>query len=395
MTYPILVVLSSIVITAYLLERVCKRFNIPTVLMLIGMGFFIKQGADLFGIQLPNLGLFLEIFGVIGLIFIVLEGAMELEISSDKKWLIFKAFLMAFLVMGLSALGFMGVFAYSFKISFYTALINAIPFSVVSSAIVIPSVAHLQKDLKEFLTYESAFSDIVGIIAFNALLKNNVLNFASLMGITWDIVAVILLSILVCVGLVYLMNRLEGHSRFLFVMAILVLFYSVGKLWHLSTLVLVLFFGLVMANVSGIEKGLKRLGIPLSLKAVKRSYWMFHGLVAEGTFLVKTLFFVLFGFLLSVGGLFHPVALLLGVCVAAFVFMVRLGFVKVLQIDKIVGWVGPRGLISVILFLQIPEAYRVGSLLESVLVFCVLSSSVVMAFALKGAQKHIPSPENA
>src|SRR5690606_41153731 len=42
----------------------------------------------------------------------------------------------------------------------HDCLLNAIPFSVISSAIAIPSVASLTAAKKEFIVYESSFSEI-------------------------------------------------------------------------------------------------------------------------------------------------------------------------------------------------------------------------------------------
>jgi NAD(P)-dependent dehydrogenase (short-subunit alcohol dehydrogenase family) len=49
-------------------------------------------------------------------------------------------------------------------------------------------------------------------------------------------------------GLYALINRVEGHVRFLPLLAGLVLLYSVGKASHLSPLVLVLVCGLLLNN---------------------------------------------------------------------------------------------------------------------------------------------------
>ena len=52
------------------------------------------------------------------------------------------------------------------------SLVYAVPLSIVSSAIVIPSVGSLMPEKKEFMIYEGTFSDILGIMFFYFLVEN-------------------------------------------------------------------------------------------------------------------------------------------------------------------------------------------------------------------------------
>jgi Kef-type K+ transport system membrane component KefB len=46
-------------------------------------------------------------------------------------------------------------------------IVYAVPLSIMSSSIVIPSLHPLTRAKKEFLIYEASFSDILGIMIFN------------------------------------------------------------------------------------------------------------------------------------------------------------------------------------------------------------------------------------
>jgi len=48
---------------------------------------------------------------------------------------------------------------------------SAIPLAIISSAVAIPSAAGLLKQDREFVVYESTFSDILGIMIFNYALR--------------------------------------------------------------------------------------------------------------------------------------------------------------------------------------------------------------------------------
>jgi hypothetical protein len=55
-------------------------------------------------------------------------------------------------------------FSYFLDISLLNGLLFSIPLSILSSAIILPSIEDLDEDKREFMIYESTFSDIVGII---------------------------------------------------------------------------------------------------------------------------------------------------------------------------------------------------------------------------------------
>ena len=73
-------------------------------------------------------------------------------------------------------------FLFLLESSLLNNLLYTIPMSILSSAIILPSIEDLDKDKKEFMIYESTFSDIWGIIGFYSVL--------SLLGSTENIVAV-------------------------------------------------------------------------------------------------------------------------------------------------------------------------------------------------------------
>ena len=50
------------------------------------------------------------------------------------------------------------------------ALLHTIPLSILSSAIILPSIDNLDEDRREFMIYESTFSDIIGIVGFYSVL---------------------------------------------------------------------------------------------------------------------------------------------------------------------------------------------------------------------------------
>ena len=56
------------------------------------------------------------------------------------------------------------------------------------------------------------------------------------------------------VGILFLINRVEGHVRFLPLLAGLTLLYAIGKELHLSPLVLILVCGLLLNNTQLLQR---------------------------------------------------------------------------------------------------------------------------------------------
>jgi Kef-type K+ transport system membrane component KefB len=131
----------SIVAHRYLFDLTAARTKIPSVILLLLLGWM--RDNLLFDINLPDLTATLPVLGTIGLILIVLEGSLELELNrsrTDKK-----SSIGAFLPLVILAFR---LHLFTIGYSFRDSLINAIPFCVISSAIAIPSVRNLSSNQK-------------------------------------------------------------------------------------------------------------------------------------------------------------------------------------------------------------------------------------------------------
>lgn len=80
---------------------------------------------------------------------------------------------------------------------------------ITSSAIVIPSVIHLENEKKEFLIYESTISDILGIMFFYLLVENVDSNNMTLIGINVlsNVIGTVLLSLVISYAMILFFKR--------------------------------------------------------------------------------------------------------------------------------------------------------------------------------------------
>ena len=101
--YWAIIGLSLIIILSYFFNIISKKTNIPSVLMLIALGILLKQGMQFMNITTDE-SLFdiLEVLGIVGLIMIVLEAALDLKLSKEKWPIIWKSFSVALFSLGLT-----------------------------------------------------------------------------------------------------------------------------------------------------------------------------------------------------------------------------------------------------------------------------------------------------
>ncbi len=321
MTNTAILAASALLLFAYLLDILGRRFRLPSVVLLIVTGLVARHVLDRMGFAFEGIDPIVPIVGTIGLILIVLEGALDLEVSADRARTIAKAGASAVIGVALCTLAFAALFHFALGYAPYLSVLAAIPFAVISSAVAIPSTAGLAVAPREFVIYESSLSDIVGVLVFFAALvsKGNPAAFALELfgGGALSIVVALAASL----GLYAIVNKADGHVRFLPMLAGLVCLYAIGKALYLSPLVFVLVAGLVIGNPHLLDRWprLKRLHSPDYDQTVRE----FKGVVAELTFATKSLFFLLLGYWTDVAALLEPRAWGIAAACVGFIFASR------------------------------------------------------------------------
>lgn len=366
---------------AYLFDITASRTRIPSVILLLATGWLARQGAEKFSVHLPDLSPILPVLGTIGLILIVLEGSLELELNRSKGPLIRKSFILALIPLLVLAFGLSYVLQYFGEDRFKDNLVNAIPLCVISSAIAIPTARSLVKTNREVVVYESSFSDILGVLFFNFIALNAVINIQTFGIFILQILLIVLISFVSTIGLSFLLNRIEHHIKFVPIVMLVILIYAISKIYHLPGLIFIMVFGLFLGNLDELKhvKWIARLR-PDELDA---QVHVFKDLIAEGTFLVRISFFILFGFLIDTQELLNPNTFLWSVGIVAAIHVVRAIQLLITGLPMMpLVFIAPRGLISILLFLSIAPENRVPLVNDSLLIQVVVMSALMMMLGM-------------
>lgn len=387
--YYLIIAASIVLMLSFFFGEVSKRTSIPSVLLLIILGIVINLGIENIIQPEKRFDYFpiLEILGIVGLIMIVLEAALELELKREKLVPIAKAFGIALVGLALSTWIAAEILQYFIQdMSTLQAWLYATPLSILSSAIIIPSVTELRPDKKEFHVYESTFSDILGIILFYFLTGQvhatdghggtGVLAYLGTIGLT------VVLSLIASYVIVLIFQNIKSHVKLFLLIAVLLLLYSVGKKMHLSSLIIILVFGLMIANMKLFFQGpLKNL---LDYEKAHHIYEGLHVITMETAFVVRTFFFVIFGVTIVLSSLASMKVAMISLFIIASIYLIRFIMLRLVIGKDILPqlYIAPRGLITVLLFYAIPKEATVAGFEPGILLFIIIGTSLIMTYAM-------------
>ena len=356
--------------------------------MLISLGIVIKLLMNMTSMRDKDLGIdsLLQILGNVGLVMIVLEAALDLKLERKKAGLLLQSFAVAAVSLVGSILGIAALFYYIFPgTDYYTACLYAVPLSIMSSAIIIPSVGGLQGAKREFMVYDSTFSDILGIMVFYFMLGEEGSEMGTTVGgILSNLGITIVMSILVAYGLVCIFQHLKMQVKLFLIIGVLMLMFAVGKYFHLSSLLTILAFGIVLNNTNIFFGG--RLKKYFDAESVKPILHDFHNLTLESAFLIRTFFFVLFGISITLTSLYDWRVAVNGFAIVGILYAIRFVVLRFVAKNHVFPelWIAPRGLITVLLFFVIlkDERLNIPGFDAGLLLYPIIITSIIMTIGL-------------
>ena len=366
---------------AYVFDLTSSKTKVPSVILLLLLGWTVKQLTDWFHIELPTFTNILPILGTVGLILIVLEGSLEIELDKSKFGLIKKSIFGAILPMIALSILLAFTFSYVGHFSIKDSFINAIPFCIISSAIAIPSVRNLSSYNKEFVIYESSLSDILGVLIFNFLALNETISAGSFGEFGLQLLIISVISFIATIGLSFLLSKIDHHIKFIPIILLVVLIYELSKIYHLPGLIFILIFGLSIGNLDKLKKykWIEKLKPDLLNKEVNK----FKELTTEGAFLVRALFFLLFGYLIETNEVVNLDTLPWAFGIVFFIFTFRFIQLKLSKLRLLpLLFVAPRGLITILLFLSIDPTHTISFVNNSLIIQVIILTALIMMIGL-------------
>jgi NhaP-type Na+/H+ or K+/H+ antiporter len=172
-----------------------------------------------------------------------------------------------------------------------------------------------------------------------------------------------------------------------FFISILILVFALGKILELSSLVLILAFGLFLQNHKHIFKG--PLGGMMSRMEFVKMQRDFHIITRETSFILRTFFFIVFGLTINLPSLVDLSVLLISLMSVILIILVRYLLIRLIARDfkEVILYVAPRGLITVLLYYSIPTENLLPAFEPGIILWVVLVSSLLMSYGLISAPK--------
>ena len=394
-----IIIFSSIIIISYFFNSYSKKTGVPSVLMLIVLGMIFG-----FYMEFQNrFSFILEVLGTVGLILIVLEGALGLKLLKSNVPIIFKSFAVSAVTLGGSS--YIGALLLNsfFQLDIGVSLLITVPLSILSSSILLPSIDSVEENKREFLIYESTFSDIIGIIFFYTVLgltmSKNVfvpdygLIISNFFGTT-------LFSVIISLLLIYVFQKLTGQAKLFLLISVLMILYAFAEMLNFSSLIIILMFGLILNNYKLFFKGIL-LRLIENEEKVESIIDDFKVVTLESAFVVRTFFFIIFGWSIKITDLFDLKSFVVGGTIVLIIFAVRmvtlLIFSKTTSVKNITPelFLAPRGLLTILLFYSIPRNLLSTNVnFEGVFLYVIIICCLIMAWSLIYERKKRELKEN-
>jgi NhaP-type Na+/H+ or K+/H+ antiporter len=169
--------------------------------------------------------------------------------------------------------------------------------------------------------------------------------------------------------------------------AVLLVLYAAGKLLHLPSLLIILFFGLFINNRKIIRPKIIVEGVPQHMfDEVENNL---KSITAETAFLIRTFFFILFGYSMNVGIFSQEEVWMTGSMVVLALLVIRFIFLRFIQSQKYYARVvtDAKRFDYHIIVLWDSQQFKLNTFNNGILFFVILITSVLMMLGIITAEK--------
>jgi cell volume regulation protein A len=398
--------LGGLLVIAFTANRLFIWTRVPDVVVLMAAGVVLGPV-----LHLAKPAQFVQIthaFGTLALLLILFEGGLELNIRQTLRHfpggLVFGviSYGLTFVLIGFVA-------HFGLKLSYSNAALVGAVLGCTSSTVILPVLQQLgaREPVKVILLLESTLGDVLGVLTVGLLL--DVRSGATTGG--GDAMRGLAIQILIPLGAAFVVGF--GWSRLLpyltdqrfwqvLTFAIVLLIYSITEALHGNGLLAVLGFGLTLSNLPARKNAVTESGFWFTPRiAPHEKILSFH---SELSFLVRTFFFVLIGVVVDLSGLGKLWFVIPGILAAIFVARwlavqtSRWSWNEVRPDEcELMTWIFPRGLITIVLALQVLEAVDTGLSFLTGLAFVAIlfTNFLVIVGGIRMKKVSVPVTESA
>jgi potassium/hydrogen antiporter len=360
----VLGLVGGLLVLAFLANRVFRVTRIPDVVLLVALGVVLGPGLGI--LHADTLSRATNLLGTLAIILVLFEGGLELNLRDTLRHFP-GSFLLACVCYVFTVVLIALVIVKGLHLSLVNGLLVGAALGCTSSTVVLPVLQQMdaEEPVKVTLMLEASWGDVLAVLMVGLLLGLQSQTGTMAGGLAHRFLVQVGVALLFAVVAGILWSRLLhvlSEQRFWQVLTfsmVLVLYAGMEALGA-NGLIAVLAFGLTISNFPGVDPSLGLTGPLTKLAESQQSLLTFH---SELAFLVRTFFFVLIGAVAQLG-IFRQHPLLIAGTLGA-LFVARWLAIhssrwawKGISIPgrEAILWMLPRGLITVVLAIQIAEA---------------------------------------
>lgn len=385
-TALILGLVGGLLTLAFVANRVFRVTRVPDVLVLMALGLVLGPVLGL--VDPAHLSSLTNVLGTLAIILVLFEGGLELDLRRTLRHFA-GSLVLAVLAYGFSIVLVALIVHRGLGLPLTTALAVGAVLGCTSSTVVLPVLQQLgaREPVRVTLMLEASWGDVLAVLTVGLLLGVGSQGGAVARHLLQGVLTQVGVAVIFATAAGILWSRLLpvlSDARFWQVMtfSIVLVLYAGTEALDASGLIAVLTFGLTLANFPGMDPRLHAVEEELVPFLSQESLLSFH---SELAFLVRSFFFVLIGASADLGSFRGHTLLIAGMLGALFVArwlalqVSRLVFRDVGAKEReLMLWIMPRGLITVVLALEVVAARSEVSFLSALAFAVILVTNVMM-----------------
>jgi Na+:H+ antiporter len=401
----ILGLVGALLVVAFLANRIFRLTRIPDVVLLMALGVLL--GPVLHLLNPDKLSQATNLLGTLAIILVLFEGGLELDLRNTLRH--FPGSLLLATVSFVFSGGLVAVIVHKgLGLPLSAGLLVGAVLGCTSSTVVLPVLQQMEAEepVKATLMLEASWGDVLAVLTVGLLLDLRGHPGLLAAGLARGFLLQVGVALLFAVACGVLWSRLLqvlSEQRFWQVLtfSVVLVLYAGVEAMGANGLIAVLGFGLTLSNFPGVDPELGFARLVTTVAQSQQALLTFH---SELAFLVRTFFFVLIGAVAHLETFREHPMLITGTLGA--LFLARWLAIQASRWSwreigprgrETILWMLPRGLITVVLAIEVMEARRDQLPFLPGLAFAVILATnlLLVLGSLRGAKDAELVPESA